>query len=83
MTKLERLLLYKEGTEVKLSNSGKNLITTCRVVTISMVFSHCNLKFQVGTSGKIFCTKSLQVCVQQEVMRGPGEPANWMYKWKT
>ena len=28
MTKLECLQLYKEGTEVKLSHSGKNLITT-------------------------------------------------------
>ena len=33
MTKLKRLLSCKEVTEVKLSNSGKNLITTCQVVT--------------------------------------------------
>ena len=33
MTKLERLLSYEEGTEVKLRDSGKNLITTRRVVT--------------------------------------------------
>ena len=35
MTKLERLLSYEEGTEVKLSNSGKNLIT--QVVTAGLV----------------------------------------------
>ena len=35
MTQLVRLCWHKEGTEVNLSNSGKNLITTCYVVTTS------------------------------------------------
>ena len=29
MTKLKHLLLHEDGTEVKLSDSGKDLITTC------------------------------------------------------
>ena len=33
-TKLKLLLLHEEGTEVKFSDSGKNRITTCKVITL-------------------------------------------------
>ena len=39
MTKLMPLYSHKEGTKVKLSNSGKNLIMTCQIITCEVLFT--------------------------------------------